>query len=44
LFKTYQSSVPIAIYIALCAVIGIITTSLLTDYTNKEISEEYGGV
>jgi MFS family permease len=44
LFKTYGSSVPIAIYIALCAIIGIIATSLLTDYTNKEISEEYAGV
>ena len=32
---------PIAIYILLCAIIGIIATALLTDYTNKEISEEY---
>jgi len=32
---------PIAFYIAGCAVIGIIATALLTDYTNKDISEEY---
>ena len=32
---------PIAIYILACAIIGIIATSLLTDYTNKEISAEY---
>jgi MFS family permease len=44
LFKTYHSSLPIAIYIALCAVIGIVATSLLTDYTNKDISAEYVGV
>jgi MFS family permease len=44
LFKTFESSTPIAIYIAICAVIGIIATSQLTDYTNKEISEEYAGV
>lgn len=44
LFATYRSSLPIAIYIALCAVVGIIATSMLTDYTNKEISAEYAGV
>jgi MFS family permease len=41
LFATYGSAWPIAFYIALCAVIGIVATSLLTDYTNKEISAEY---
>src|SRR5579872_1162390 len=44
LFATYGSTLPIAIYIALCAVIGIVSTALLTDYTNKSISEEYAGV
>jgi MFS family permease len=44
LFARYHSSLPIAVYIAICAVIGIIATALLTDYTNKEISEEYAGV
>jgi hypothetical protein len=31
---------PIAICIALCAVVGIVSTALLTDYTGKE----YAGV
>jgi MFS family permease len=44
LFATYGSAWPIAIYIAICAVIGIVATSLLTDYTNKEISAEYEAV
>jgi MFS family permease len=44
LFATYHSSLPIAIYIALCAVIGIVATALLTDYTGKDISAEYAGV
>jgi MFS family permease len=44
LFATYGSSLPIAFYILLCAIIGIVATALLTDYTNKDISEEYAGV
>src|SRR5579872_3774442 len=44
LFATYHSAWPIAFYIAGCAVIGIVATALLTDYTNKSISEEYAGV
>ena len=44
LFATYGSAWPIAIYIAICAVIGIVATSLLTDYTNKEISAEYQAI
>ncbi|MGA3399434.1 MAG: MFS transporter [Acetobacteraceae bacterium] len=44
LFATYHSSLPIAIYIAICAVIGIVSTALLTDYTSKDISTEYAGV
>jgi len=41
LFATYGSAWPIAFYILLCAIVGIISTALLTDYTNKEISAEY---
>src|SRR5437899_6507335 len=41
LFATYHSSLPIALYILLCAIIGIVATALLTDYTNKDISAEY---
>ena len=44
LFATYGSAWPIAFYIALCAIIGIVATSMLTDYTNKEISAEYEAV
>jgi len=44
LFATFHSSFPISIYIALMAVVGIISTALLTDYTGKDISAEYAGV
>jgi MFS family permease len=44
LFATYHSSLPIAIYILLMAIVGIIATSMLTDYTGKDISAEYVGV
>jgi MFS family permease len=44
LFARYHASWPIAVYIFLCAIIGIVSTALLRDYTNKEISAEYAGV
>jgi MFS family permease len=44
LFARYHSSVPIALYMVGCAVIGIVATALLTDYTGKEISAEYENV
>ncbi|HEU0218818.1 MAG TPA: MFS transporter [Stellaceae bacterium] len=44
LYATFHSSLPIAIYIALCAVVGIGATAMLTDYTGKDISAEYAGV
>src|SRR3984893_4250200 len=44
LFAAFQSSLPIALYILGCAIIGLIATALLTDYTNKDISEEYDKV
>jgi MFS family permease len=44
LFATYHSSLPIALYILGCAIVGIVATALLTNYTNKEISAEYEGV
>jgi MFS family permease len=40
LFATYNSTVPIGIYIVICAVISIACTLMLPDYTNKEISTE----
>ena len=44
LFAAFHSSLPIAIYIAICAVIGFVSTAFLTDYTGKDISAEYHGV
>ena len=41
LFGTYNSATAIAIYIAACAVITLIATALMTDYTGKDISGEY---
>jgi MFS family permease len=44
LYATYHSTLPISLYILACAIIGIVATALLTDYTNKEISAEYEAV
>jgi MFS family permease len=46
LFATYNSTIPIGIYICICAVISIASTLLLPDYTNKDIALEhqYGNV
>jgi metabolite-proton symporter len=41
LFGTYHSSFAIAIYIAGCAIITLVATALMTDYTGKDISGEY---
>ena len=41
LFGTYHSPVAIAIYIAVCAVITLLATAAMTDYTGKDISGEY---
>jgi len=41
LYGTYDSATAIAIYIAICAVISVIATVLMTDYTGKDISGEY---
>jgi hypothetical protein len=43
LFATFHTSLPIALYILLCGIIGIVAATLLTDYTNKDISAEYHG-
>ena len=40
LFATYNSTMPIGIYVLVCAVISIVATLMLPDYTNKEISSE----
>ena len=41
LFGTYRSTTAIASYIAVCAVITLVATALMTDYTGKDISGEY---
>ena len=41
LFGTFHSSYAIAVYIAACAVLSLIATALMTDYTGKDISGEY---
>ncbi|MCP3461857.1 MFS transporter [Bradyrhizobium sp. CCGUVB23] len=41
LFGTFESATAIAAYIALCAVISLVATAAMTDYTGKNISGEY---
>ncbi|MFL6837979.1 MAG: MFS transporter [Bradyrhizobium sp.] len=38
LFGTFQSPTAIAVYIALCAIITLIATALMTDYTGRDIN------
>jgi MFS family permease len=40
LFASYHSTVPIGIYVVVCAIVSIIATALLPDYTNRDISTE----
>ena len=41
LFGTYHSAFAIAVYIAICAIISLVATALMSDYTGKDISREY---
>jgi MFS family permease len=41
LFATYKSGTPIAIYILITAIISIIATMFLKDYTGRDVSAEY---
>jgi MFS family permease len=43
LFAHYRSGYAIAGYILFCAILSLIATSMLKDYTNKDISREYDG-
>jgi MFS family permease len=38
LFGTFHSATAIAVYIAICAVITLVATALMTDYTGKDIN------
>jgi len=41
LFAAYHSGYAVAIYIAVCAVISLISAAMMPDYTGKDISAEY---
>jgi MFS family permease len=41
LLATFKSGTPIALYVAICAVIGFIAALLMTEYSSKDISREY---
>ena len=41
LFATYKSGYSIAIYIAACAVVSLVSAAMMPDYTGKDISAEY---
>jgi len=41
LFATYHTGYAIAIYIAACAAISLVSAGLMPDYTGKDISAEY---
>jgi len=41
LFATYKSGTPIAIYILITAIISIIATTCLKEYSGKDVSAEY---
>jgi MFS family permease len=41
LFASYHTGYAIAIYIAACAVVSLVATALMPDYTGKDISAEY---
>ena len=41
LFATYHTGYAIAIYIAACAVVSLVSASMMPDYTGQDISAEY---
>jgi MFS family permease len=44
LYHHYQTGYAIAIYIAFCAVVSLVSAALMPDYTGKDIGEEYDAV
>jgi len=44
LFAAYQSGYAVAIYIAACAVVSLISAAMMPDHTGKDISMEYDAV
>jgi metabolite-proton symporter len=43
LFAQFHSGYAIAVFIAACAVLSLVATALMPDYTGKDISQEYDG-
>jgi metabolite-proton symporter len=41
LFASYGSWIPVALYITFCAIVSLVATAFLKDYTGKDISAEY---
>ena len=41
LFAQYGSAYAVAVYILVCAVLSLVATSMMTDYTGKDIEGEY---
>jgi len=41
LFAQYHSGYAIALYIAACAVVSVVTAAMMPDYTGRDISQEY---
>jgi len=41
LFATYKSGFAISIYIAICAVISLVSAAMMPDYTGQDVSKEY---
>jgi metabolite-proton symporter len=41
LFAAYHSGYAISVYIALCAVVSLVSAAFMPDYTGKDISREY---
>jgi len=41
LFAQYKTGYAIAVYIAACAVVSLISTAMMPDYTGRDISDEY---
>ena len=44
LLATYKSAPPVALYVAICALIGFVAALLMTEYSSKDISAEYAHV
>ena len=40
LFSRYRSGTPIAVFILFCALVSLVSTAFLNDYTNRDISAE----